>query len=399
MIEISNYLIDNKYLNLILLFFILLITYIQSFTTLSITQAVIFSTLFILLIINDCYRCTIKRNTKSYSPSLALSLILASLLKYLSDSLAIYYFYFFYIIDILYLKNIIKKFFLVFHFLLYLTILNLNLVNFPINLITLETNLFKKLLVYFSIVYISYITHSLHTEKEETKKLNKKLNRANIKLHQYSQKVKELSTTKERERVAQELHDSLGHSLMALTMHLNFLEKTFTSNPAKTKQVIVKAKELAKISTSTLREAVTTLKDERNIESLRNSINELIDNFLALSNITIDLIMEKELETLNPDLKLCIYKTIRESITNGIKHGNTTVFKVKLYIEKNTVILKINDNGIGCDKINMSNGLKGIQDRIFALGGSVFFSSQRNKGFFTEAKLPIDAENEIIKIK
>ena len=47
----------------------------------------------------------------------------------------------------------------------------------------------------------------------------------------------------------------------------------------------------------------------------------------------------------------------------------------------------------------MSNGLKGIQDRIFALGGSVFFSSQRNKGFFTEAKLPIDAENEIIKIK
>lgn len=242
---------------------------------------------------------------------------------------------------------------------------------------------------FLSIIYMLYISHSIHIEKEETKRLNEKLKLSNIKLHEYSQKIEELSIARERERVAQEIHDSLGHSLMALIMHLEFAEKTFTSNPEKAQKVIIKARNIAKTSTSKLREVVNVLKEERNIESLRNSVDELIDKFSTLGNIKINLIMNEDLEFLNPGFKLCIYKTIRESLTNGIKHGKATLFKLKLFIEKNNLILIIKDNGVGCDKIIMSNGLKGIENRIKNLGGYVDFDSYKNEGFSIKAKIPI----------
>ena len=400
MIGISKYLINNKYLNMILLFSILIATFIQSSNDLNTVQLVIIFTLWILLIINDLLRSIIKKNKKNWHYfSLALSLILASVLKHLTNGLIVHYFYFYYVIEIVSIKNNKRVYFLFFHFILYLLILNFNLISPPVNLLIkkeLLEILLINLLIYFSVIYWVYITYSIYIEKEEIRKLNKKLNKSNLKLQEYSQKVEELSIARERERMAQELHDSLGHSLIALILHLEFAEKTFASNPEKAQKVIVKARDIAKSSTSDLRKAVNALNEDHYIESLKNSINELIDNFSTLSDIKINLKMDEDLETLNPDLKLCIYKTVRESLTNGVKHGRATKFNLLLLIEKDNVILISKDNGIGCDKITMSNGLEGIEDRITALGGSVNFTTSKNEGFETKAKIPIYQKDEII---
>lgn len=213
---------------------------------------------------------------------------------------------------------------------------------------------------YGGMLLIVYLSHSVRNEREETKKLNEELKESNIKLQEYSLKVEELSVAKERERVAQELHDSLGHSLMALTMHLEFAEKIFAVDPKKAKEVISKSKKISRDSTASLRMAVNTLKEERNIEDLSDAINELIDSFRMLGNIKINFAMHKHWEAVNPDIKLCIYKTIRESLTNGIKHGKATVFDIVVGTHKNRVKFNISDNGTGCDTVIKSNGLKGI---------------------------------------
>jgi signal transduction histidine kinase len=171
-------------------------------------------------------------------------------------------------------------------------------------------------------------------------------------------------------------------------MHLEFAEKIFDKNPEKAKEVILKAENISKDSTANLRRAVNTLKEERNVEDLQNNINELIDSFKMLGNINISLSMDKRLEKLNPDIKLCIYKTIRESLTNGIKHGKATAFKLGIEMNTNYVELDIQDNGVGCDAMLRSNGLTGMENRIFALGGTVNFSSRKNNGFLIKAKIP-----------
>ena len=387
MTNIKKYLKILRYLIIIIFFPKIFISY----NYLKIPRE-IFLVIFIILISNDVIRSILKKNTNLwYYISLSFSIFMAATLKYFTNSSAIHIYMFLYIIEILYIPGRIKYFFLALHSIFYLIIVILS--TETVEITPWLTVIGMNLLSYLSIICILYLSHAIRNEREETKKLNEELKLSNIKLKEYSLQIEELSVTKERQRVAQELHDSLGHSLMALTMHLEFAEKIFDTKPEKAKEVILKAKNISKNSISSLRTAVNTLKEERNIEDLSDAIYELIDNFKILGNIKINLIgIDKNLEILNPDIKLCVYKTIRESLTNGLRHGKITAFRIEICIHKDSVNLSIKDNGIGCKVIIKSNGLKGIEDRIIALGGTVYFNSRQNCGFLTKVIIPIYSE-------
>ncbi len=383
---------SKKYLVIIKIFLIILLlsNTFRRYDTLNIS-IITFLSVCTILLINDIIRNLIKINSLWYLISLMLSILLVSVLKSFLNSFQTNIFMFIYVIEILYTPFKRKVPLLIFHAVSFLTssILANN---------NLSTNNFLKslgsgFLTYLGIICTLYLSHSVRGEREATKKLNGELIESNNKLKEYSLKVEELSIAKERERMAQELHDSLGHSLMALTMHLEFAEKIFDSEPEKSKDILLKAKNLAKKSTVTLRTVVDTMKEERNIEDLKNSINELIDSFKLLEDIKIDFTINPLLEALKPDIKLCIYKTIRESLTNGIKHGKASFFSIEIALHDEHVNLTILDNGLGSDNIIKSNGLKGIENRIFALGGSISFSSHKRSGFFTKAEIPVFKED------
>lgn len=144
----------------------------------------------------------------------------------------------------------------------------------------------------------------IQVEKEETKQLNEKLKLANIKLQEYSLRVEDLTISKERRRVAQELHDSLGHSLMALTMHLEFAKKVIDSKPDKVKVVLEKSEKIAKDSVNDLRKAVNALKEEREIEHLNEAIKNLIDNFEIAGGVKINFNEDMSMDNLDINIKI-----------------------------------------------------------------------------------------------
>lgn len=94
----------------------------------------------------------------------------------------------------------------------------------------------------------------------------------------------------------------------------------------------------------------------------------------------------------NP-VKTVLYKTIREGITNSIKHGNATLIQIYIHYVSNQIELLIKDNGSGCADIHKSFGLNGIVDRMKEAGGEVWFTSVKNKGFTIRALLPGGNEN------
>lgn len=385
-IKIKTHLKIMRYFIIILLFSNIL----RAYKSLKIPLA-FFIVLSILIITNDLIRNTVKKNnTALYYLSLALSIIGTAVLKHYINSFITNIYMFFYVIEILYIQSKSKYFLLALHCISYLTTVGLSTKG--LNPAERLADLGSGFLTYLSILCILYLSHAVRNEREETRKLNEELKSSNIKLQEYSLQVEELSIAKERQRLAQELHDSLGHSLMALTMHLEFAEKIFDTNPEKAKEVISKARNISKNSTTNLRTAVYTLKEERNIEDLQEAVNELIDSFRILGKIKIDFRMNKHLEALAPDIKLCIYKTIRESLTNGIKHGKATAFSLEIAIVDDFAVLNITDNGSGCDNIIRSNGLKGIENRVIALGGKVDFTSSKNSGFLTKAEIPLFEE-------
>lgn len=235
---------------------------------------------------------------------------------------------------------------------------------------------------------VVYIMRSLFIEKIRANQLNEEFKKANEKLKEYSDKIEELTVSKERTRIAQELHDSIGHSLIALNMNLEFAEHIIESKPEKAKDVIVKSYSISKDCIRKLREVVSVLKEDMNNGSLRQKILSLFQNFTDNETYHFYLDMSEDIEGEPLNIKNCIYLIIMESITNGMKHGMADSFHIDIRKEIDSIVVKIHNNGLGCGNIIKSTGLNGMEKRVSDLKGMIRFYSETEPGFVVEARIP-----------
>lgn len=382
MIRLKNYFSIIKFITCILIFISMYInTYIE-YSNYYIEMISSFSLITIIMI--NTYLITLKSkySKKIFYILLLINICLSSVLQYFLSGINTAIYNYVLLIYIFKEQKNKMKLFLSIHFILFFTTLYFALLKR--NGITISLQLFIMCIVLLSYLGFSGMLYSIRTleiEKEEVKQLNSKLKLANIKLQEYALNIEEVATSRERTRVAQELHDSLGHSLMALAMHLEFAKKICSSKPQKVEEVLSQSEKIAKSSINDLRKAVTVLNSEVEIVNFNEAIKKLIDNFYLFSNIQITYNKNEEIETLSPIIKTSFYKTIQESITNSLRHGNATEINVKIKKINQDLELTVTDNGIGCNNIIKSNGLNGIENRITALGGSTYYYSHNGLGF------------------
>jgi signal transduction histidine kinase len=251
--------------------------------------------------------------------------------------------------------------------------------------IDLLTNVFIYLVVFFVI----YLIKRINYERNQVIDLNQKLVKTNSKLSKSLIEIEKLTITKERNRVAQEIHDSLGHSITGLIMHLDYLEKINNKKPEENETVIKKCQDLSRNAMKDLRKAVFALKENDEMNSLHESIEELIKN---LENESINIIYKKQgiIEKLPPEIKFITYRIVQEVITNSIKHGKANEIVLELINDKktNNFYIMESDNGIGSDRILVGNGIKGIEDRIRVFNGEVSIKTKKNMGFNINISIP-----------
>ena len=359
---------------------------------------VIYLTIFICLVINDKlrYRSFLGDTEKRYLISLAVSTVGSVVLCYLAHGYTQVY-----IIIIMYELIVftdckISKF---------LSVLQMTALFWYFIRDVITENILKIFSISFwqengvdlSMILLSFSFYILLlyfikfqvTEKRKFKNINNELNESYKKLQEYSAEIEKLIVSKERNRVAQEIHDSIGHSLTALIMHLDLVEKMLDKDIQKSREIIIRTQDLARNSMKEVRKAVYALKEEPVSNGLMSSLNELKCNLIISEGIKIDYDVDDDVETLSPGLKDVLFKTIKESFTNGIKHGKATKFKVKIYCQDNFLRLEIKDNGKGCSKINEGKGLQGIKNRVIVLNGNVEYLSKEEEGFIISVTIPI----------
>lgn len=370
---------------------IIFISLVSNFQYVSIKPFLVLAA-FIMLMINDCLRYKyFNRDYSKYYISLLLSFCVGVWFLFTYTD---FYFYALLFEILIFLNKKFLKIFLTGHIFIYL-IRYIYSNNGIIPILSISywrengLDFLEGTLFYIMFIFIFLYIRVEFNERIRAQKINDELNKAYAKLEEYSSKVEELAITKERNRVASDIHDSLGHSITALIMHLDFLENVIDGDTQKAKSIISKCQRLARESMQGLRKAVYTLKEEEKSKGLKTSINELINNFTVNESIKIDLNLEDDLENISPNIKNIIYRTVQEALTNGIRHGKATEFLINIFDVKAGVKLKINNNGIGCEEIVMGNGLCNIKKRIDSVDGSVTFSSKVDKGFFIEAYIPL----------
>ena len=238
------------------------------------------------------------------------------------------------------------------------------------------------------ILYMVVMTLSQTSEKERILRLNSQLQMANRKLEEYAQEQVRMTETRERNRLAREIHDTLGHSLTGIITGIEACIMLMDIAPEATKEQLHAIAEVARNGITDVRHSVNALRpDALETLSLESAIRKLVEESEKSTGVKIDLVFPENLQDLDQDEEDVLYRIVQESITNAIRHGKATHIDVRMERVDNDLRIRIADNGKGCDNIQSGFGLHHMQERIDMLKGTLSYSGK--DGFVIEAVVPI----------
>ena len=243
------------------------------------------------------------------------------------------------------------------------------------------------------ILYMVVLTLSQTSEKERILRLNSQLQNANRKLEEYAQEQVRMTETRERNRLAREIHDTLGHSLTGIITGIEACIMLMDIAPEATKEQLRAIAQVARNGITDVRHSVNALRpDALETLDLEAAIRKLVDESESSTGVKIDLVFPVGLQDLDQDEEDVLYRIVQESITNAIRHGNATHIDVRIEREDNDLRIRIADNGKGCEDIQSGFGLHHMQERIDMLKGTLSYSGK--DGFVIEAVVPIRVVSE-----
>jgi signal transduction histidine kinase len=222
------------------------------------------------------------------------------------------------------------------------------------------------------------------------KQAKEELSIANQRIRNYALRAEEVATLQERNRIAREIHDSLGHSLTALNLHLEMALKLANIQPDRSREVLTEAKRLGSIALQDVRQSVSTLRsDPLQGQDLPVAIHKLIDDLKLATQI--EPVCHLDLPPIPPDVATAIYRIVQEALTNITKYAQADEAIVSLHTTTDTIELKIADNGRGFNPTHNTTGfgLQGMRERVLSLQGKFEINSAPGEGCQIMAVIPL----------
>ncbi len=206
--------------------------------------------------------------------------------------------------------------------------------------------------------------------------------------------VAEVTALEERQRIAKDIHDTAGHSITTVIMQTEAAKRIIEKNPEEAKAKIVAANLQAKHALEELRDSVHLLSGAQVKETLCLALENIIHDSTDGTNITIRSQIE-DVEV-SPAKHRFICNTLKEGISNGLRHGGATAFWFELKEQDGVIAFLLSDNGKGLDMtdLKIGFGLSAMQERAKSLGGEVRFDSEEDEGFELHLFLPLDKNTE-----
>lgn len=237
------------------------------------------------------------------------------------------------------------------------------------------------------IFFVLQLVNKLLVERQ----IKQELALAHEQLQDYSQKIEDLAAVQERNRIARDIHDSLGHALTSLNIQLQTAVKLWQKNPAKAHPFLAQAQKLGAIAMKEVRQSVGTLRADRVDElPLKQKIWALIDNVRSGTGLTIRSKIA-DCPQLSPQIENTIYRIVQEALTNIAKYAQATEVEIKLKVIEAKVYLSVRDNGKGFE-LNQSRtgyGLQGMQERINAVEGGLQIQTAPGAGCRILVEIPV----------
>lgn len=249
------------------------------------------------------------------------------------------------------------------------------------------------------LLFVLYMILLFTSQKEENariRKLNEQLNQANDQLRDYAVNMERMTQVRERNRLAREIHDTLGHTLTGIIMGADAGLALFDVAPEESKKRIQVVAQSARDGLTDVRRSIKALRpDALEHSSLAEALEGLVENFRLTTSAQIAYYQGAGELNLDADEEDALYRVVQEGLTNAVRHGRADRISIRVMRTGDLVTVSVQDNGIGCAKLEEGFGLRHMRERLDMLGGTLSYGNLDSgaqdgyTGFFITVGLPI----------
>lgn len=263
-------------------------------------------------------------------------------------------------------------------------------------------NVISSLNMFVFLVYMVLLVREQLSEKERILSLNEELNDANARLQEanrqmeeanrqleeYAREAEKMVETRERNRLAREIHDTLGHALTGIITGIEACTVLMDVAPEAAREQLKAIGDVARQGMTDVRRSVKALRpDMLEKFDLAQAIENTVEEMSKASSVEITYRCTTDLNCFSDDEEEIIYRIVQESVTNSIRHGKASRIQVEIDRKYNMLRVSIRDNGTGCKEVKKGFGLSHMEERLNMLHGTLTYCG--DSGFEVEAKIPI----------
>ncbi len=244
------------------------------------------------------------------------------------------------------------------------------------------------LLSYTCLVLPIWSTKLLLNGRDATLRLNEAL-------IQEAKTKEELAVFKERARIAEEVHDTVGHTLTTAIVALEGAGLLMDARPEEARRKITVAREQLKEGLGNIRQVARALKGNGGNEGrgFKEHIAKMLRDTAEQTGVqfSLQLVLSSPLLSLQ---EYVLINSIKEAITNALKHGSADAIEVTIEERQEAIFASVKDNGRGTDEVVYGFGLHAMEERITAIGGRMSVQSGQMEGFVLHIQMPVARGSE-----
>lgn len=239
------------------------------------------------------------------------------------------------------------------------------------------------------VVFFTRLSLVAQAGQDRAEDLARQLEAANHQLAEYAVQAEELATTQERNRIAREIHDNLGHYLTVVNVQIEAAKAVMAVQPDRARDALDKAQKSTQDGLAAVRRSVAALRES---PIANRPIPDAIAALIAEAQsdgLDVRYTVTAAPRDLHSGTALALYRVAQEALTNVRKHARAAHVDVALdYSDPARVRLAVHDDGVGSTGVDGGFGLLGIRERVNLLGGDMRITTAPGGGFQLAVTVP-----------
>ncbi|MFX3631708.1 MAG: sensor histidine kinase [Candidatus Pristimantibacillus sp.] len=252
------------------------------------------------------------------------------------------------------------------------------------------------LLIYGFVAVLSFVyckmlmtyTVKIESYRDNIEKMNSDIQRLTNRLNdnnEYIRQSENMFKLEERNRISQEIHDKIGHSMTGALIQMEAAKRLIATDTEKTSELLQNAIHISKDGIESIRLVLKNMKPLTEQLGI-NRLKLFIDEFSATHSIKTALTHEGNVDLITPLHWVIIQQNATEAMTNTMKYSNANSVSVHIQVLKTVIKVVISDNGKGAMKVIKGLGIIGMEERTAAVNGTVIVDGSR--GFSVTTLIP-----------